>query len=81
MVHGYGPKHGIEVMVLIMALDTSHGTMYHDHSYMYGNFPRNQCKKAHIIIVKIVAVLMVMVMHGRLETQCAVSYSEIWSWL
>jgi hypothetical protein len=30
-------------------------------------------KKAQTIIVKIVAVLMVMVMHGRLETQCAVS--------
>jgi hypothetical protein len=71
MAHGYGPKHGIEVMVLIMALINGHGPMYHDNSYLYGNIPRYQCKKLQIIIVKIVAVLMVMVMHGRLETKCA----------
>ncbi len=45
-----------------MALINAHGPMYHDHSYMYGNIPKYQCKKLQIIIVKIVAVLMVMVM-------------------
>jgi hypothetical protein len=77
MAHGYGPRQRIEVMVLIMALDTGRGPIYHDHRYMYGNFPRYQFKKVQTIIDKIVAMIMVMVMHGCLETQCAVSYSEI----
>jgi hypothetical protein len=73
MAHGYGPKHGIEVLVLIMALINGHGPMYHDHSYLYGNFPRYLCKKVQTI-VKTVALLMGMVM---VVTHCTLSFYMI----